>query len=191
MDAAHLSVFASVLGRTQTPEIALWDAAAYAHAVGWGAYFEKQVARLRPRSSEGASAASAAGDQGEDDAWLRACLDRSGALEDDVNAEWVRGFWAQTGLADLRCARTRLVDRYILHSPFIDANPALIRLVIDRAVVSDGGDGSGRRAIASLLDERFAVDSALAAAHESLELLRSVTKKHVSPENSDSSEASP
>ena len=47
MDAAHLSVFASVLGRTQTPEIALWDADAYARAVGWGAYFEKLVEKVR------------------------------------------------------------------------------------------------------------------------------------------------
>lgn len=190
MDAAHLSVFASVLGRTQTPEIALWDADAYARAVGWGAYFEKLVEKVRPRLSKSDSSSSSAA-QGEDDAWLRACLNDSGALEKDLNAEWVQGFWAQIRLDDLRCARTRLVDRYILHSPFIDANPALIRLVLDRAAQSDGGAGPGRSAIATLLDERHAVDNALAAAHESLEILRSVKNKGVSTEGGTLSKASP
>ena len=111
----------------------------------------------------------------------------------------MRGFWSQIPLDDLRRARTRLVDRYILHSPFVDANPTLVRLVLDRAAASDGGGGgdAGRRAIARLLDERYAVDSALAAAHESLGLLRSVMKTNVAAANASTthdgsiSEASP
>lgn len=175
MDASHLAAFARVLARTQTPEVSLWDAQAYERAVGWGAYFEKQVAQLRPHK-DGFEKGSAAAEQEalDDDAWLHACLHAPDAAlaeegADDSDAAWVKSFWRRIHLTDLRDARARLVDRYILHSPFIDANPTLIRLVLDRA----GGDDHGLNSTARLLDERYKVDSALAAAHESLQLLRS------------------
>ena len=204
MDAAQMATFARVLARTQTPEIALWDAMAYTRATGWGAYFEAQVAQLRPRHSADAPAAPLQEDL--DGAWLQACLGsaRSGAAtlssptsthtpssfpslseekgqeeEEEVEEEraWVRMFWAQVSVDDLRQARLRLVDRYILHSPFVDANPALVRLVIDRAT---GGGEHHLAEIVHLLKERAAVDATLVAAHESLELLRSSLHQDVS-----------
>ena len=75
MDASHLAAFARVLARTQTPEVSLWDAQAYERAVGWGAYFEKRVAQLRPQNDGSEKGSAAAGKEAlDDDAWLHACL---------------------------------------------------------------------------------------------------------------------
>ena len=73
MEPAHLAAFARVLARTQTPEVSLWDAEAYSRAIGWGAYFEKRVAQLRPpKNGLGTGAVEAQDDALGDDDWCRA-----------------------------------------------------------------------------------------------------------------------
>ena len=155
-----MEAFARILARTQTQELALWDSTAYENALGWGAYFEKITASLRPVLPEDGGQRAPYKNEKQDNEWLQNCSKNLQA--------WEAKFWGNVSMSDLRNARTSLVDRHILHSPYVDANPALIQLVLERS--KKNGKMS---AIAKLLEERYRVDNAVSVAHQSLHILRS------------------
>ena len=198
MEWPHLHALGAVLRRTQTQELTLWDAQAYTRAIGWGLFFESWARQARPAAVSESRIDNTDGDS-DNDAWFCAFVDdalrrhrgsRAGAAaadnvdydnnNDDTSPKVIADLWHQVPFADVRWARRRIVDRFILHSPFIDLNPKLLQLVLQRTEIegdkrNDNGDKEAAE-VAKLLRERFDVDSAFAVATDIQHLLRAAVQ---------------
>jgi hypothetical protein len=152
----HISALSNILTQTQTHAITHWDESTYARAIGWGLFFEMIV--LKRRADDCVENQEDEEDMNaKDQAWITSLLnDKTGGEKCSELAAW-----GHVTPSELRDARN-LIDRYILHSPFIDLNQRLLRLVLQRKDTK----------AATFVQERFVVDTSLQVAHTIHKLLK-------------------
>lgn len=130
----QLSALGTMLSQTQTRDLLQWDANTYKRAIGWGQYFEKACATVKE-------------DQPISTLFVK-CLDKHETKE----SELIHQVLSQVMVSELN----DIVDRSILHSPFIDLNQSLLQCVLQRTPSK----------AAEYLKERYLVDTTLQVAHK-------------------------
>ena len=130
----QLSALGTILSQTQTRDILQWDTNTYKRAIGWGQYFAQACANVKE-------------DQPISTLFIK-CLDK----HDTNESELIQQVLSQVMVSELN----DIVDRSILHSPFIDLNQSLLQCVLQRTPSK----------AAEYLKERYLVDTTLQVAHK-------------------------
>ena len=169
----HFHALGTVLSQTQTRDVTQWNAKTYTRAIGWGLFFETVMAQRNSIGSSGIQenrGESNRQDQQDhqdhqDQQWINDMLAENQNEQQENNAAVV-DTWKHVSVVELRNAR-HLIDRYILHSPYIDLNQPLVCCVLQRTSSK----------AAEHLKERYIVDTTLQVAHTINRLLEKSVKQ--------------
>ena len=133
-----------------------WNEKTYIRALGWGTFFEN-IMTERHSNKHTTSDSESYMMHAKDQVWMTAVLAGEDGTEDPHILQALR----HVAPLELSAARD-LIDRYILHSPFIDLNQPLLCLVLRRP----------ESKAAVYLQERYLVDTTLQVAHTIQKLLK-------------------
>ena len=165
----HISTLCNILTQTQTRDITQWDENTYARAIGWGLFFETIMLKRRANNCSQDEEEDEESMNLTDQTWITSLLEDEEEEEGNKQNDKLAA-WRQVTPSELRDARN-LIDRYILHSPFIDLNQMLLRLVLQRKDTK----------ATSYIHERFVVDTSLQVAHTIQKLLKKSVEAASSP----------
>tara|TARA_B100000780_G_C20852063_1_gene338648 strand:+ start:84 stop:632 length:549 start_codon:yes stop_codon:yes gene_type:complete len=157
----HFQALATILVQTQTRDITQWNEDTYTRALGWGLYFETTFKELQQIHQQSNTNTDSSTFDNENQEWISNILtntSNNSNNQDDENDIMALKQITPTDLLETR----DLIDRYILHSPFIDLNQTLLAVVLQRP---------GSKAIMYLQD-RYRVDTTLQVAHTIHTLLK-------------------
>jgi hypothetical protein len=144
----------NILLQTQTINMRQWDEKTYARAIGWGHFFEATMIKYINNNNHSSSSFNLE----ENITNVCQCLKDK---KNDANNQVIYQMLSRVTVGELKDT-CNLIDRYILHSPYIDLNQQLLVCVLQRTPSKS----------VEYLKDRYFVDTTLQVAHQINSLLQ-------------------